>query len=209
MNLTSSFLMGGQPDVHRYAQATFHEGTHRQAPGDSTPWRDVSSPLNRLRGWWLAPAAKGSMIAAWSVTLVLGAYCFFIQQDAKGTYLLNNVLLRTLHEETLRADANQERASELRELMKKRNVQEEIRNEEHLKAVKGFEEYDKTMKKGIINHELELSRERARADAVHERNRELVSELLGVRQELTRVKKENKTLSAELANLQKISRSLV
>ncbi|RNE97338.1 hypothetical protein TraAM80_09370 [Trypanosoma rangeli] len=106
--------MGGELDAHRYEQTTFHEGTHRQAPGDSTPWRDFSPPLNRFKGWWLAPAAKGSMIAAWCLTVVIGAYCFSIQQDAKGTYLLINVLLRTLHEEALRADANQERALELK-----------------------------------------------------------------------------------------------
>ncbi|ESL10093.1 hypothetical protein TRSC58_02178 [Trypanosoma rangeli SC58] len=201
--------MGGQPDAHRYAQATFHEGTHRQAPGDSTPWRDFSSPLNRFKGWWLAPAAKGSMIAAWSVTIVLSAYCFSIQQDAKGTYLLNNVLLRTLHEEALRADASQERALELKKSMKKQLLQEERRGQEKLQAIKGFEEYSKSMRKGLINYEVELSRESARADALHARNQELVSELHGVRQELTWVKKENTTLLAELAKFQKLSRSVV
>ncbi|RNE96791.1 uncharacterized protein Tco025E_09659 [Trypanosoma conorhini] len=201
--------MGVQSDAHRYAQATFHEGAHRQAPGDSTPWRDVSSPLNRLKGWWLAPAAKGSMIAAWCLTVVLGSYCFFIQQDAKGTYLLNNVLLRTLHEETLRADANQERASQLKESMKKHLLQEERQSKENRQFVKGFEEYSETMKKGLINYELELSRESARADAVHARNQELVTELLNVRQELSRAKKENKDLLAELAKLQKLQRSVV
>ncbi|KEG14402.1 hypothetical protein DQ04_00491220 [Trypanosoma grayi] len=208
MRLTAPFRMGVQPDSHRYAQATFHDGTHRQAPGDSTPWRDAATPLNRIKGWWLAPAAKGSMIAAWCITIVLGTYCFSIQQDAKGTYLLNNVLLRTLHEEALRADANQERAAELQEFMKKRQEDQEKVNKSNMNVVKKYEEFSERLKNGLVNYELELSRERARADAVHDRNQELVSELLKVRQELVQVRKENKTLAIQLEKMQKISRNL-
>ncbi|ORC92310.1 uncharacterized protein TM35_000045240 [Trypanosoma theileri] len=206
MRLTIPFRLNVLPDAHRYAQATFHEGTHRQAPGDSTPWRDVSSPLNRIKVWWLAPAAKGSMIAAWCITLVLGAYCFSIQQDAKGTYLLNNVLLRNLHEETLRADANQERAKDLQKTLKTQLEEEAELRKGKLRVVKQYEEFSDNMKKGLVNYELELSRERARADVVHERNQALVDELIKVRQELSLVKKENVALTTELQKLQKLSK---
>lgn len=196
---------GFQPELHRYAQATFHEGTHRQAPGDSTPWRDVSSPVNRFRGWWLAPAAKGSVIAAWCLTFVIGTYCFSIQQDAKGTYLLNNVLLRNLHEETQRADANQQRAAELQEAMQQHLSQEKDRKKSTA-ALRAFADSSEKMKAGLINYELELTRERTRAEEIHKRNQGLVDELVKVRQELAQAKNDNRILVEEVEKLRKYSR---
>ncbi|KAG5492586.1 hypothetical protein JKF63_01165 [Porcisia hertigi] len=203
MKKSRRLSQGIQPELHRYAQATFHEGTHRQAPGDSTPWRDVSSPVNRLRAWWLAPAAKGSVIAAWSLTCVVGAYCFSIQQDAKGTYLLNNVLLRNLHEESQRANANEERSRELQEAMRQYLSEETTRKRSTAK----LEEYaasSEKMKAGIVNYELELARERARADATHGRNQQLVGELISLRQQMLQVQKDNNTLVGEVEKLQRL-----
>ncbi|KAI5689248.1 hypothetical protein MNV84_07395 [Leishmania braziliensis] len=194
---------GIQPELHRYSHATFHEGTHRQAPGDSTPWRDVSSPVNRFRAWWLAPAAKGSVIAAWSLTCVIGAYCFSIQQDAKGTYLLNNVLLRNLHEESQRASANEERAGALQEAMRQ-YLAEETSRKQNTANLAEYVASSKKMKAGIVNYELELVRERGRADATHERNQKLVKELLAARQEVARVQKDNATLVGEVEKLQRL-----
>jgi hypothetical protein len=196
-------LQGIQPELHRYSQATFHEGTHRQAPGDSTPWRDVSSPINRFRAWWLAPAAKGSVIAAWCLTIVVGAYCFSIQQDAKGTYLLNNVLLRNLHEESQRANANEERANELQEAIKQYLAEESSRKRSSSK-LKEYASSSDEIRAGIVNYELELARERGRADATHERNKDLVKELMSVRQELAQVRKDNATLVGEVEKLQRL-----
>lgn len=105
------------PETGRYSQATFHDGAHRQAPGDSTPWRDTSNPLLKLRTWWMAPAAKGSIVAAWSCTAVVFSYCWSLQIDAKGTYTMNNVLLRNLHQEAVRADASEERARSMQVLL--------------------------------------------------------------------------------------------
>lgn len=203
MKRSALLRQGTQPDLHRYSQATFHDGTHRQAPGDSTPWRDVSSPVNRLRAWWLAPAAKGSVIAAWCLTCVVGAYCFSIQQDAKGTYLLNNVLLRNLHEESQRADANQERAGELQEAMRQYLAQESDRKKSAAKLAE-FAQSSEKMKAGIVNYELELVRERNRADATHQRNQELVKELITVRQAMAEVQKDNATLVSELEKMQRL-----
>lgn len=194
---------GIQPELHRYSQATFHEGSHRQAPGDSTPWRDVSSPINRFRGWWLAPAAKGSVIAAWCLTFVVGAYCFSIQQDAKGTYLLNNVLLRNLHEESQRANANEERAEELQEVVRQ-YLAEESNRKRNSSKLKEYVNSSDEIRAGIVNYELELARERGRADATHKRNQDLVKELLTVRQEVAQVRKDNATLVGEVEKLQRL-----
>ncbi|EPY30170.1 hypothetical protein AGDE_09578 [Angomonas deanei] len=190
--------------MHRYAQATFHEGTHRMAPGDSSPWRDASSPVNRIKGWWLAPAAKGSVIAAWCVTFVLGTYCFSIQQDAKGTYLLNNVLLRNLHEESQRADANQQRAAELQEAMKQHLSQHE-KNKKTNDKIKEYKSSLEEVKAGIVNYELELAREKLRADTNHERSQNLVNELIAVRQQIAALQKDNKILTQEIERLRKSS----
>ncbi|AYU82976.1 hypothetical protein conserved [Leishmania donovani] len=203
MRKSARLWQGIQPELHRYSHATFHEGTHRQAPGDSTPWRDVSSPVNRFRAWWLAPAAKGSVIAAWCLTCVIGAYCFSIQQDAKGTYLLNNVLLRNLHEESQRANANEGRAGELQEAMRQYLSEEKSRKRSAAK----LEEYvasSEKMKAGIVNYELELVRERGRADAAHERNQQLLRELMSVRREMAQVQKDNATLVMEVEKLQRL-----
>lgn len=194
---------GLQPELHRYSQATFHEGTHRQAPGDSTPWRDVSSPVNRFRAWWLAPAAKGSVIAAWCLTIVVGGYCFSIQQDAKGTYLLNNVLLRNLHEESQRANANEERAGELQEAIRQ-YLSEETNRKRNSSKLQEFAKSSDEIKAGIVNYELELARERGRADAIHERNQDLVKELTAVRQEMAQVRRDNATLVGEVEKLQRL-----
>ena len=105
------------PEAGRYSQATFHDGAHRQAPGDSTPWRDTTNPLLKLRTWWMAPAAKGSIIAAWSCSIVVFSYCWSLQIDAKGTYAMNNILLRNLHQEAVRADAAEERAKSMQLLL--------------------------------------------------------------------------------------------
>lgn len=191
-----------QPELHRYAQATFHEGTHRQAPGDSTPWRDVSSPVNRFRGWWLAPAAKGSVIAAWCLTSVIGVYCFSIQQDAKGTYLLNNVLLRNLHEETRRADANEQRAAELHEAVRQHLSKEKDRKRSAGKTPEFVDSSERT-KTGLANYELELMRERTRADETHKRNQALVDELSKVRRELSQLKSDNRVLVEEVEKLRR------
>ncbi|CBH14851.1 hypothetical protein, conserved [Trypanosoma brucei gambiense DAL972] len=199
MRRTAFSLMIVPPESHRYAKATFHEGVHRQAPGDSTPWRDVASPLNRFKMWWLAPAAKGTMTAAWCMTIVMGAYCFSIQQDAKGTYLLNNVLLRTLHEEAMRADANQERANELQEYLKQRLEKLEAGGKAASRNMGGD-----AVKEGLINHELEISRERVRSDTIHQRNQQLVDELLKVRQELAVTRKKHSAALSEIDKLQKL-----
>ncbi|KPA86098.1 putative mitochondrial hypothetical protein [Leptomonas pyrrhocoris] len=200
---SARLCQGIQPELHRYSQATFHEGTHRQAPGDSTPWRDVSSPINRFRAWWLAPAAKGSVIAAWCLTFVVGAYCFSIQQDAKGTYLLNNVLLRNLHEESQRANANEERAGELQEAIRQ-YLSRETGRKSNLSKLNEYVTSSEELKSGIVNYELELARERGRADALHERNQDLVKELMSVRQEIAQIRKDNATLVGEVETLQRL-----
>lgn len=191
------YLQSFQPELHRYAQATFHEGTHRQAPGDSTPWRDVSSPLNRIRGWWLAPAAKGSMLAAWCITLVLGTYCYSIQQDAKGTYLLNNALLRNLHSETQRADANEVRANQLEKSIEA-FVSKEKERKGTMQSLKSYITGSEKLKEGLVNYDLEVTRQRMRADEEHHRNEELLKELAKLRRENAALLKDNKTLATEI-----------
>ncbi|KAG5467292.1 hypothetical protein CUR178_00934 [Leishmania enriettii] len=203
MKKSARLWQGIKSDLHRYSHATFHEGTHRQAPGDSTPWRDVSSPVNRLRAWWLSPVAKGSVVAAWCLTCVVGAYCFSIQQDAKGTYLLNNVLLRNLHEESQRANANAERAGKLQEAMRQYLSEETNRKQSTTKLAEDVV-FRESMKEGIVNYELELARERGRADATHECNQQLAQELMSLRREIAQVQKDNVTLVGEIEKLQRL-----
>lgn len=194
--------------MHRYSQSTFHEGAHRQAPGDSTPWRDTSSPFNKFKAWWMAPAAKGSIIAAWSITLVLGTYTYALQQDAKHTYMLNNVLLRNLHQESLRADANHDRVQELQLAVKGKVAKEEILKQDHKKSLKQCADKKEELLNGVQNFEMELSRERARSDLVHERNQNLVKELHSIRTELSTSQKDNKRLVEEVEKLRKAVRRL-
>lgn len=180
---------------HRYTHATFHDGTHRQAPGDSTPWRDVSSPINYFKAWWLAPAAKGSIVAAWSICIVLGVYCGALQQDAKRTYLINTVLLRDLHSETLRADSNAERLSQYESA-----------------AVQSFKEEEKGGKRkkstvSVTNYEAELCRERARSELVHERNEALVAELAKERKISSALLIEKKQLTDELMQYKRLHKN--
>ncbi len=200
--------MNINPDMHRYGQSTFHEGAHRQAPGDSTPWRDAGAPMHRIRSWWLAPAAKGSMIAAWGITLVLGTYCYSLQQDAKTTYMLNNVLLRNLHQESLRADASEGRAKEL-QLAVKTRVAKDDEIKSNIKAnLKQCADSQTELKKGLVNYELELAREKARSDIIQDRNQDLVKAMHLIRTELTSVKKDNQTLVTEVDRLRKTLRRL-
>lgn len=191
---TTRRLQGFQPELHRYSQSTFHEGTHRQAPGDSTPWRDISSPINRLRAWWLAPAAKGSFLSAWCLAVVIGAYCIALQQDAKRTYILNSAILRNLHEETLRADANQERADHfsrvLKHLYKTGNIKDS--------TLKKLDVSSSATSCEAIDYETELCRERARAELIQERNDALVQELFNERQAFLKVQRENNLLKKNL-----------
>jgi hypothetical protein len=196
------------PDMHRYSQSTFHEGAHRQAPGDSTPWRDAGAPYHRIKSWWLAPAAKGSMIAAWGITLILGTYCYSLQQDAKSTYMLNNVLLRNLHQESLRADASEERAKELQLAVKSRIAKDDQIKSNYKANLQNCADSQENLKKGLVNYELELSREKARTDIVQDRNQNLVRELHQIRTELSNVKKDNQTLVTEVDRLRKTVRRL-
>lgn len=191
---TRRYLQGLQPELHRYAQSTFHEGTHRQAPGDSTPWKDISSPINRLRAWWLAPAAKGSFLSAWCLAIVIGVYCVVLQQDAKRTYILNSSILRNLHEETLRADANQERIDHLSRVLKHLYKMGKIKDD----TFKSLDDPPKTTCSEAIDYETELCRERARSEIIQERNDALVRELFNERQVALNLRHENELLKKNL-----------
>lgn len=188
------YLQGLQPELHRYAQSTFHEGTHRQAPGDSTPWKDVSSPISRLRAWWLAPAAKGSFLSAWCLAIVISIYCVVLQQDAKRTYILNSTLLRNLHEETLRADANQERVNHFSRVIKNLYKLGKIKNDT-FKEVHGCEASAFSQ---VVDYETELCREQARAELLQERNDSLVQELYNERQLSLKLQRENNLFKKNL-----------
>lgn len=186
-------FQGIQPELHRYSQSTFHDGTHRQAPGDSTPWRDTSSPINRIRGWWMAPAAKGSVTAAWCFVIVIGAYCISLQQDAKRTYLLNTSILRELHEETLRADVNSERTERLAGVVKHLYKMGKLKDKKY-SELKDFE----SGRPSIIDYETELCKERARSESLYERNQLLTKELSELRMQNLRLSAEKERLLVEV-----------
>lgn len=206
--IAKRFNLNISPEVHRFSQSTFHEGSHRQAPGDSTPWRDVATPYHKLKAWWLAPAAKGSIIAAWSIAVVIFTYAYSLQQDAKATYMLNNVLLRNLHQESLRADANQTRADELQLAVKAKLVSEAEKKANLKKTLEQCADSKVELQQGIVNYELELAKEKARSEIAQERNQALVAELLNVRSELQRMKKDNTALVGEVEKLRKSIRRL-
>lgn len=148
------------------------------------------------------------MIAAWGITLVLGTYCYSLQQDAKSTYMLNNVLLRNLHQESLRADASEERAKELQLAVKTRVAKDDQIKANYKSNLKQCSDSQEDLKNGLVNYELELAREKARTDIVQDRNQNLVKEMHLLRTELISVKKDNQTLVAEVDRLRKSVRRL-
>lgn len=117
--------------------------------------------------------------------------------------MLNNVLLRNLHEESQRANANEERAGELQAAIRQ-YLSEETSRKKNSAKLKEYVTSSDEIKAGIVNYELELVRERGRADALHERNQELVKELTKVRQEMREVKRDNATLVGEIEKLQRL-----
>ena len=122
--------------------------------------------------------------------------------------MLNNVLLRNLHQESLRADANEDRASELQQAVKSKIIKEEKMKIDHKSSLKQCSDSKEELRSGLVNYELELSRERARSDVVHDRNQLLVKELHQVRTDLHQAKKENTKLVDEVDRLRKIVRRL-
>eukprot|EP00796_Vickermania_ingenoplastis_P005248 gene5248-3759_t len=198
LKLSWKRLQGFQPELHRYSQSTFHDGTHRQAPGDSTPWKDASSPISRLRAWWLAPAAKGSVMGAWGIAIIMGIYCVSLQQDAKRTYLLNSVILRNLHEQTLRADVNNEKSEELARVLKGLYKEGKLRGTKGLgvEGLEGTTANEEAMRgKSALDYETELCKVRARSELLHERNQKLLNELSHERSLNAKLEKEKKIYS--------------
>lgn len=110
-----------------------------------------------------------------------------LQQDAKRTYLLNSVLLRNLHEETLRADANTDRVQEMNTAMKHLHQRGELEGNHTVPGSNSAR----------VNYETELCKERVRSEVLHERNQLLVGELAKERQL-------NSKLQAEKSELQRL-----
>ena len=196
-------LLGLNP-LHRYSESTFHDGGHRQAPGDSIPWKDSAIPINRIKQWWFTPAGKGSMLISWAITMSLGMYCMQLSADSKINYRTNNMLVRQLHIETRRADMHQERAKELYQSVVSTVEKEANSKVTHKKSLQECTDSKDELQGSVVNFSGELSRERARNDLQQKRNQGLVSELIAVRTELAEVKRENTRLVEETGKLRKL-----
>lgn len=122
-------------------------------------------------------------MAGWAIAIILGAYCVSLHQDAKRTYLLNSVILRNLHEETLRADANGERLKHSTDVIKhlyKTNPQKlKVKSDAN---------------SPIADYEVELAKRNAESELTHERNKALVEELFRQRQKNLLLEQEIKKL---------------
>lgn len=191
------------PEKGRFSQSTFHDGAHRQAPGDSTPWKDTSTPLLRLRAWWMAPASKGSIVAAWTSTFVVASYCYTLQVDAKGTYLMNNTLLGNLHHEVIRADANEERVQGLQNVIKEKEAQKADMRQSHSKSIAQCNDSKEELRTGLNSYETELARERARGELTRERNAQLVQEMNALRIELYQLRKQKASLEESVSRMER------
>ena len=187
----------------RFSQSTFHDGVHRQAPGDSTPWKDTSTPLLRLRAWWMAPASKGSIIAAWTSTFLVSSYCYTLQVDARGTYLMNNTLLGNLHHEVIRADASEERVQGLQGVIKEKEAQKKDMSKSHSKSIAQCNDSKEELRSGLNNYETELARERARGELTRERNAQLVQEMNTLRIELYQLRKQKAVLEESVVRMER------
>lgn len=185
-------------DINRYSNVTFASGVHRESPLQTKVYDSPTRPLERLKHFWFTPTARGTLLASWTFTGVIALYCFAMEQENRATYMLNTVLLRNLHQETLRADASEQRLKQLEGV-----VELQARNEVQLKQtldteVTQISEINKDLKRGIVNYELERNRERARAKIIHERNQQLVKEMADLRAESSSLKKENEVLRKAL-----------
>jgi hypothetical protein len=193
-------------NIHRYSNATFHDGGHRQSPGDTIPWKDQQMPINRLKAWWFTPAAKGSLLVSWSITLALFTYTYQLSMDSKMNYKANNYLVRNLHQESRRADMHEERAKELYEAVVATVSKEVASSKTHKKSLQSCNDSKEELQGTVVNFSGELSRERARNDVVHQRNQALVKEMTALRAELGDVKKEKRLLEEEVLKLRKIAK---
>ena len=112
--------------------------------------------------------------------------------------MLNTILLRNLHQETLRADANEQRLKELEEITNAQAKLEIGMKDAHGNEISQRDTVNKDLKKGIINYELERNREQMRSKVIHERNQLLVTEMADLRAEVNVLRKENETLKRKI-----------
>ncbi|EPY41320.1 hypothetical protein AGDE_02605 [Angomonas deanei] len=87
-------------------------------------------------------------------------------------------------------------------------MKQHLSQHEKIKTNDKIKEYKSSLeevKAGIVNYELELAREKLRADTNHERSQNLVNELIAVRQQIAALQKDNKILTQEIERLRKSS----
>lgn len=168
------------PDLHRHVQSTFKDSHYRQAPDPAfKAHRDPKSPLYRLVDWAGTPANKVSVVVAWSMTAGVIYYCWCVCYDLRGCYLAINKLGRDLHLANSRvADA-----------------------EQRLADVQGTAPAEGT---DNMPHQIELMRERQRAEGMLARNQNLVKEMTELRADLAATRKRFDETDAELQRVRKI-----
>lgn len=204
------------PELSKYAHATFFDGSHREAPHvNHKAHMDRKSPVLRVLGWLATPVAKGTMLAAWCVTGVASYYSACVADDAKSTYLVNTALQRHLHLETMKAQASALRLENLQAEFDRLSFATVAGTSAAGKGSKvaaapaaaqdknGQSVPATDIREEIATTDVELNRERRRANENHARNELLVSELHNTRYELREAVKERDSLREEVIKLNK------
>ena len=203
------------PELSKYYHATFADGTHRVSPNpESKAWQDRKSPIRRFWQWYAQPVYKGTMLAAWCVTGLLAYYCACVADDAKSTYMVNTAIQRTLHLESIKAQEAVERYEELKRAYQA--PQTDVGNKKDAKSAStSSNDVDRREARredgtrgSVVNYELELARERQRADEVNARNKNLVMEMIKLRNDLREAVKQKQQLEEEVKKLGKLVKSL-
>jgi hypothetical protein len=192
------------PEMHRFAEGTFKDGAHRNAPNKAhQAWSDVRSPLARIKMWAVIPQTTLSVAIAWSSSLVLFYYSFCLGMDARSTYLANNCLQRELHVSTAQAVSLEKRLNA---------TQTELDGlRSGGKGAGGASvamQQSSSTDAGLTNYEYELRTERSRNKHLVERNSHLVGELDVCRAEMRSTSGDLFKANGELAKMRVLLKKL-
>ena len=218
-----SWSAGKNPNIHRHAESTFADGTHREAPTPTRkPWKDKMAPLEVMRMVLTTPTSRGSHIWSFGALCVIGYYAFCLSYDIKAHYLMNNNLHRELHIQRVKTMNYEERTLQLEKLLEEAAVKVPAAKFKKDDDASKIHEKSQDSMKGIppplpsptsesasatmtaTNYEFELARERVRAKELSRQHQTLVYELAEVRADNSKLRKQLETTSHDLAHMKAV-----
>jgi hypothetical protein len=218
-----SWSAGKNPNIHRHAESTFHEGAHREPPTPTRkPWKDKMAPLQVLRMTLMSPTSRGSHMWSFGALCVVGYYAFCLSYDIKAHYLMNNNLHRELHIQRVKTMNFEERTLQLEKLLEEAAVKVPAANFKRDDEASKILEKSQDSQKGVppplpsptaesaaasmtaTNYEFELARERVRAKELSRQHQNLVHELADVRAENSKLKKQLDNTTKELSHMKAV-----